>query len=93
LNGQRILTFDSRYQVKDKFNITKQCKCIIKWDKNILCPGDYVIGMGVYENGRYLTGWENAIQLKVLESDYYVTGKLPDSGQGYILTDTTWVIE
>lgn len=92
-HGQRILTFDTRYQIKYKSSITKRCKYGIAWHKNILCPGDYVLGIGIYENGQYLTGWEHALALRVLESDYYGTGKLPDSGQGHILTDVIWSIQ
>ena len=60
--------------------------------KNILAPGTYVIGIGLYENRSYIGGNENLSQITVVENDFYSTGKLPDSGQGHILLDSIWNI-
>jgi lipopolysaccharide transport system ATP-binding protein len=90
LYGQRILTFDTRFQATDKPNLKSKCTIIANWNKNILCPGTYEIQIGIYENGAYLVSWEKAMQLTVLDNDYYSTGRLPDSGQGHILTDANW---
>ncbi|MGB4837369.1 MAG: ABC transporter ATP-binding protein [Saprospiraceae bacterium] len=92
-HGQRLLDFDTWYQMKSINDVTENCKYIIKWSKNILRPGGYYISLGLYENENYITGWESIENILVLESDYYNTGRLPNSGQGPILTEAEWIIE
>lgn len=89
--GQRVLTFDTRYQKTERFTVEEPAQIDLHWPKNILCPGDYVLGVGIYENGQYLTGSEDISQFRIDPSDYYHTGRLPDSGQGHIMTDADWV--
>lgn len=93
LLGQRVLTFDTRYQKTERLTLEVPAQVELHWPRNILCPGDYLLGVGIYENGQYLAGCEDIGQFRIDPSDYYHTGRLPDSGQGYIMTDADWALK
>jgi lipopolysaccharide transport system ATP-binding protein len=90
LLGQRVLTFDTRYQRPEGFSFAGPARIGLRWPRVILCPGDYLLGVGVYENRQFVTACEELGRFRVEAGDFYGTGRLPDAGQGHILTDAEW---
>jgi lipopolysaccharide transport system ATP-binding protein len=90
LLGQRVLTFDTRYQRPEGFSFAEPARIGLRWPRVILCPGDYLLGVGVYENRQFVTACEELGRFRVEAGDFYGTGRLPDAGQGHVLTDAAW---
>lgn len=93
ITGERIVTFHSHYQVERQWKINPTCKCIIEWNENFLCPQTYLLIAALYDGNELVASWENVGELNVISSDYFGTGKLPEtSHQGYILAKANWII-
>lgn len=90
LNDQRIMSYSTRFQLKEKSNLKNKTKCKMICKDNILAPGTYELQIGIYTEGNYLVSWENVYELHIIEGDYYLTGRLPDSGAGHILPKSEW---
>ena len=54
-------------------------------DNFSLCPGDYLIDLKVYKKSSNIFNIENIFRLKVAESDFHGTGKIPDAEWGGIV--------
>jgi len=61
------------------------------WNECILLPGQYYYTCALYEDNRILASWEKFGELQIIESDYFGTGKLPDSNyQGKVISKFDW---
>jgi lipopolysaccharide transport system ATP-binding protein len=86
LTGERIITFHTKYQYNNFINVHSEVTIKIIWDHNILCPSNYRLVAALYEGNLLLSSWDEIGQFTVVESDYFHTGRLPDtSHQGYVL--------
>lgn len=93
-SGERITTFHTRYQYQETIDIDSETTIRFSWPHNILCPSTYRLVAALYESETMLSNWDDIGQFTVIESDYYDTGRLPDtSHQGYILNNVKIEIE
>ena len=87
-SGERIITFHTMYQYRECINIDTEATIKFMWKHNILCPSNYRIVAALYESQIMLSNWDEIGQFTVVESDYFNTGKLPNtSHQGYVLNN------
>lgn len=92
-NGRRVLTFHTDYQVIEKWDIKKKARITINWPECILCSGIYHFEVALFTNSEMLASWTDFGELRILESDYFGTGKLPNSNyQGNIVSKAKWTL-
>ena len=58
-----------------------------------LMPGFYSVMVACEVNGQLADKLMDAISLQVIEGNFYQTGKLPDTGTAYLLSDYEWSSE
>lgn len=93
LLGNRILTFHTHYQLSERFDIDKICRCLVRWDNVFLVPGEYSLVAALYQGNSLVDHWEDIGTFTVIASDYFGTGKLPDGNhQGHTLARATWEV-
>ncbi|MFC1964975.1 Wzt carbohydrate-binding domain-containing protein [Chloroflexota bacterium] len=91
MTGERIVTFHTQYQYTETLRITERCTCSIEWDENFLAPDNYLFVAALYESNQLIASWENIGGITVVASDYFGTGRLPNTGhQGHILARSRW---
>ncbi len=81
LFGQRIFHAHSGYDA-DYQQVTRvgDQRCICEIPCLNLIPGEYKIKVGLDIDGAPGDGVEDAVRLRIFESDFYGTGKIPRSG-------------
>jgi lipopolysaccharide transport system ATP-binding protein len=55
-----------------------------------LPPSTYYLTYSIIKDNSYLDGLNNAIQLTVIEGDFYGSGELPPATHGNFLLDASW---
>jgi lipopolysaccharide transport system ATP-binding protein len=94
ITGERILTFHTKYQYNKKIDLNSEMEIKFIWPHNILCPGSYRLVAALYEGDTIVSSWEDVARFTVAASDYFETGKLPDSShQGHVLNHVLIEIE
>lgn len=74
---------------KFSFDKTKQ-KFSIHIQKLMLVPSIYSITYSLVAQGIYLDGLSNAMDLEVLDNDFYGYGEIPPDSHGLLLLDANW---
>jgi len=90
--GQRVFTASSEFQPGRSEQVRRDDQTMICEIPNLLLvPGEYKIKVVLNLNGRAADWVENATRIKVVESDYYKSGKVPRTG--LIVLDQHWSLE
>lgn len=88
----RIVTFHSRYEIKDNLKFEKNDNFICEVSDLNLMPGLYNLEISLFEENN-VTYYNNnrVIALEIVENDFFETGKLPDyRRQGKVLIKSNW---
>lgn len=86
--GQRILHLSNESSGESFHSLDVENESIyIEIPKLQLCPGSYTIVLFLSSNGVIVDWIQNAFRMQVDMADYYGSGKLPPSGQGFFLAD------
>jgi lipopolysaccharide transport system ATP-binding protein len=90
--GQRVLTASSEFQPARSEEIRLGDQVFVcEIPSLLLVPGEYKIKVVLNLNS-YAADWvENAARIKVIESDYYKSGKIPKTGM--VVLDQSWHLE
>jgi lipopolysaccharide transport system ATP-binding protein len=90
--GQRVFTASSEFQPARSEQVRRDDQVMIcEILSLLLVPGEYRIKVVLNLNG-YAADWvENAARIKVIESDYYKSGKIPKTGM--VVLDQRWHLE
>jgi lipopolysaccharide transport system ATP-binding protein len=90
--GQRVFTASSEFQPGRSEDMRRGDQAMVCEIPNLLfVPGEYKIKVVLNLNGRAADWVENATRIKVIESDYYKSGKVPKTGM--IVLDQSWHLE
>ncbi|MFK7831985.1 MAG: ABC transporter ATP-binding protein [Winogradskyella sp.] len=94
LRGTRVVTYHTKYEVSKTINIKDKTEIICTVDDIILINGTYNIEVSLFENQNYtFYNNGNVFALQILGSDFYKTGKLPNSNfQGVVVQKSKWTI-
>lgn len=57
-----------------------------------LMPGEYSITIGIVQGNKLIDRLQNAARFRVLEGDYYGTGRMPPYGYGPLVIDYKWSV-
>lgn len=91
--GNRIITFHSNLELKDKIYFKNKVKINIEEDFNKLCPGTYTLILSIFDGDKSIISWPNIGNIHISEFDVYNTGKLPNTSyQGQVLSNAKWEI-
>ena len=91
--GVRIVTLHTSYQYNKTINFKGDFKIKVYWENNFLSPGIYGLELSLFDENSNFAHWSNIGNFTVNESDYYRTGKLPNTRyQGYTLPEVKWEI-
>jgi lipopolysaccharide transport system ATP-binding protein len=91
--GLRTLTVGSRWLI-GSFDLepgVHRVRCRVP--ELALVPGRYYLSVGLTADGKQLDWLERVTQIEVARYDVYGTGDLPQTFEGYFLTDAEWKIE
>ncbi len=91
--GNRITTLHTTYQYNKQINVKGDCKIKVVWKNNFLSPGIYGLELSLFDENSNFAHWSNIGSFTVVETDYYKTGRLPDTKyQGDTLPEVKWEI-
>jgi len=91
--GQRVLTHHTMFQHPSPWSVKKSVIITVDWPECILCPGSYRFVLALYDDQQMIALWDDVGILRVVETDYFGTGRLPDPlVQGKIVTKAKWII-
>jgi len=91
--GVRIVTLHTSYQYDKMINFKGDFKIKVYWKNNFLSPGTYGLELSLFDENSNFAHWSNIGNFSVNESDYYRTGKLPNTRyQGHTLPEVKWEI-
>jgi lipopolysaccharide transport system ATP-binding protein len=92
-DGVSLVLHHSRLDGK-LFDIKQKTgKFIVKVDSIPLVPSIYQLSFGVVEAGQMLDGLSNAMELQVMDGDYYKVGEVPPDTHGYLLLNANWSMQ
>ena len=92
--GERVVTHHTMFQHPEPWGVNKAVRITVEWPECILCPGSYRFVSALFESGQMIAVWEDIGELRVVETDYFGTGKLPDPQvQGKVVTKAKWHID
>jgi lipopolysaccharide transport system ATP-binding protein len=63
---------------------------VLELPKLPLPASEYIIGFNIYENGILLDGLSEAVELYVVEGDYFGSGEVPPATHGVCLVEGSW---
>jgi lipopolysaccharide transport system ATP-binding protein len=63
---------------------------VLELPKLPLPASEYILGFNVHENGILLDGLGEAVELQVVEGDYFGFGEVPPASHGVCLVDGIW---
>jgi hypothetical protein len=92
--GGRVVTHHTMFQHPEPWGVNKSVRITVEWPECILCHGSYRFVSALFESGQMIAVWEDIGELRVVETDYFGTGKLPDPQvQGRVVTKAKWHID
>jgi len=91
--GLRITTLHTNYQFDQQIDFNDYCELKVLWYNNFLSPGEYGIEVSLFDENSNFAHWSNIGSFLINESNFYKTGKLPDSRyQGNTLPSVMWEV-
>ncbi len=79
---------------QDEFGVLPQKGAFIcRINRLPLPPSTYQVAYSLIKDGRYLDGINNAIQLSVIDGDFYGSGEVPPVSHGVCLVEAQWRLE
>jgi lipopolysaccharide transport system ATP-binding protein len=91
--GERITTLHTAFQYAELWPIEPEVVVSVHWKRCNLCPGTYTLMAALYDGTEKIRVWDELVTLVIEPSDYFATGKLPETGaQGWFLSDAEWHI-
>jgi len=91
--GARILTILSNNEGKSWHGISGKFEMHVTIDSPHLAPGTYRVKVALGDALGDFDTVEDALSFQVEPTDFFGTGKLPNSQQGVILARSTWVLK
>lgn len=95
LRETRIVTYHTKYEVLKNITLGNKTEILCTIESLILINGSYNIEISLFENEKY-TFYNNPhiFTINVFGSDFYNTGKLPNSKfQGVVVQKSKWIID
>ncbi len=94
IHGERITTLHTEFQFPKALSLDKETTISVRWSNCNLCPGTYKVMSALYDGAEKVMVWDPIATLTIEPSDYFGTGKLPETGpQGWFLADAEWQVE
>ena len=89
--GDRVTTLHTCYQRTGQLELGLDSTVSVRWNSCKLCPGSYKVMAALYDGQEKIAVWDHIFSLTIDESDYYKTGRMPETGpQGWHLSDADW---
>jgi len=94
LRGTRVVTYHTKYEVTDTITLNNKTEIVCSVEDIILINGTFNIEVSLFENqNRTFYNNSNIFTINIVGSDFYKTGKLPNSKfQGVVVQKSKWKI-
>ena len=90
--GEKILHLGTEFVKPNKIKMISTGKQICYLPSVPLPKGKYYFNFALYKDGKQIDHAANAMEISIIDGDYYGSGKLPQSHEHKFLVDYEWFI-